>query len=147
MRDIHSDLTAVKLLGPAVLDADANSGWIDLQGYDSAEIVLMIGAGGITFTSTNKVEFVLEHADATDQSDSAAVAVTDLLGVASVTSGIVKALKAAHASAAVYRLGYKGGKRYIRLTADFGGTHSTGTPLAAALLKGHAFDAPAAAQI
>lgn len=146
MRDIHSDLTLVKLLGAAVYSADANSGWVDLQGYDSAEIALSIGVGGITFSGTNKIEFVLEDADATDQSDAAVVTDAGLLGVSGTSSGIIKALTSAHASAAVYRYGYRGGKRYVRLTSDFGGTHGTGTPLAATLIKGNGFSQPEAAQ-
>lgn len=146
MRDIHSDLALVKLLGAAVLSADADSGWIDLQGYDAAEIELSIGAGGITFSGTNKIEFKLEHADATDQSDSAAVADKDLLGVSGTSSGIIKSLVAAHATASVYRFGYKGNKRYLKLTADFSGTHGTGTPMSATLIKSHGFNQPEANQ-
>lgn len=146
MKDIHSDLALVKLLGAAVYSADANSGWIDLQGYAAAEISLSIGAGGITFSGTNKIAFVLEHADAADQSDAAVVTDSDILGVSGTSSGIIKALTAAHDTAAVYRFGYRGDKRYIRLTADFAGTHGTGTPLAADLIKGHGYNQPEAAQ-
>lgn len=31
---------------------------------------------------------------------------------------------------------YIGGKRYLKLLADFGGTHATGTALSATLVKG-----------
>jgi hypothetical protein len=34
----------------------------------------------------------------------------------------------------VYRFGYKGGKRYLKLLADFSGTHGTGTPVAAVVM-------------
>lgn len=146
MEDIHSCLTLTKLLGAAVYSADANSGWVDLQGYDAAEIALSIGVGGITFDATNKISFVLEHADATDQSDAATVTDADLLGVSSTSNGIVKALTAAHAAAAVYRFGYKGGRRYLRFTADFSGTHGTGTPISSTLIKGEAWVGPTANQ-
>ena len=61
----------------------------------------------------------------------------DLLGVSSVTDGIVKSLVAAHATADVTRFGYRGGKRYLKLLADFSGTHGTGTPIAAVVAKGN----------
>lgn len=146
MKDLHSDISLVNLLAAAVYSADANSGWIDLQGYAAVEIALSIGVGGITFDATNKIAFVLEHADATDQSDAAAVTDAALLGVSGTASGVVKTLTAAHAAAAVYRFGYRGDKRYIRLTADFSGTHGTGTPISANLIKAHGFNQPEAAQ-
>lgn len=145
MRDIHSDLTVVSAIGAAVLDADNTPAAIDLQGYDAAEIVLLIGAGGITFTTTNKVEFKLTHSD--DNSTYEAVTVDDMLGLSSVgDGGIIKSLVAAHASAAAYRYGYKGNKRYLKLLADFGGTHSTGTAMAAVVVKGHGYNRPEANQ-
>src|SRR3546814_15078964 len=81
-----------------------------LQGYNAAEVVLSVGIGGITFTTTNKIEFKLTHSD--DDSTYDDVTTDDMLGVTVSGSGIIKALTAAHAAAAVYRVGYRGGKRY-----------------------------------
>jgi len=144
MRDMHSEMTAVVAIGAAVLSADNTPAAIDLQGYDAAEIILMIGAGGITFSGTNKIEFVLTHSD--DNSTYANVADVDMLGVSGISSGIIKSLTAAHASAAAYRFGYKGGKRYLKLLADFSGTHGTGTAIAAVVLKGEGHNQPEANQ-
>jgi hypothetical protein len=145
MKDLHSDITIVSAIGAAALDADNTPAAIDLRGYNSAEIVLAIGVGGITFSGTNKIEFKLTHSD--DDSTYAAVTANDVLGAASVgTGGIIKALTAAHATAGVYRYGYKGGKRYLKLLADFGGTHSAGTPVAAMVIKGDGFNKPEANQ-
>ena len=140
MKDFHSGMLAVSVLPAAVLTADNTPVAIDLQGYDAAELLLSIGAGGITFSGTNKIEFILTHSD--DDSTYTAVADADMLGVSSITSGIIKSLVAAHATGAVYRFGYVGDKRYLKLLADFSGTHGTGTPIAAALLKGSGFDNP-----
>ena len=144
MRDLHSSVAVATLIGAATLAADNTPSSVDLQGFDSAEILLAIGAGGITFSGTNKVEFVLTHSD--DDSTYTAVADADMLGVSSITSGIIKSLTSAHAAAASYRFGYKGGKRYLKLLADFSGTHGTGTPIAAMVLKGDANLKPQAAQ-
>jgi len=65
-----------------------------------------------------------------------------MLGVASITSGIIKSLTSAHAAADVYRFGYVGNKRYLKLLADFSGTHGSGTPIAAMVLKGDGFSNP-----
>ncbi|PWR24566.1 hypothetical protein [Zavarzinia aquatilis] len=145
MKDLHSKIIAVQAIGAAVLAADNTPAAIDLQGYNSAEIVLAIGIGGITFSGTNKIEFKLTHSD--DDSTYDAVEVDDILGADDVgTGGIVKALVAAHAAPAVYRFGYKGGRRHLKLLADFSGTHGTGTPIAAIVLKGNGYNRPEADQ-
>lgn len=143
MKDMHSGISVSTLIGAATLAADNTPAAVDLLGFDAAEILLAIGAGGITFSGTNKVEFVLTHSD--DDSTYSNVATADMLGV-TVSSGIIKSLIAAHASAASYRFGYVGGKRYLKLLADFSGTHGAGTPIAAMVVKGHADLAPQDAQ-
>jgi len=146
MKDMHSGVKVETAIAAATLDADNTPPAVDLQDFNAAEIVLAIGAGGIAFSGSNKIEFKLTHSD--DDSTYTAVDVDDVLGVASVgTGGIVKALTAAHASAASYRFGYVGGKRYIKLMADFSGTHGTGTPIAAVAVLGQPYDAPVADQI
>lgn len=144
MRDIHSCLFAETLLANATYSADSTPVAVDRQGYDAVEILLAIGVGGITFTGTNKVEFVLTHSD--DGSTYSAVTDADVLGVTGISSGIIKSLLVAHAAGASYRFGYVGGKRYLKLLADFSGTHGAGTPLAAIALLGEPHVAPVAAQ-
>jgi hypothetical protein len=143
MQDIHSCVFIDTLIANATYSADTTPAVVDLQGFDAAEIVLALGAGGITFSGTNKIEFVLTHSD--DNSTYSNVADADMLGVTGITSGIIKALTAAQA-AAIVRFGYKGGKRYLKLLADFSGTHGTGTPIGAYVIKGEAFVEPTAAQ-
>ncbi|ORE90201.1 hypothetical protein ATO13_23236 [Stappia sp. 22II-S9-Z10] len=140
MKDFHSAMTAVPAIGPAALSADNTPAAIDLQGYNAAEIILGVGVGGITFSGTNKIEFVVTHSD--DDSAYETVETSDILGAGTVTGGIVKALTSAHAAAAVYRFGYVGGRRYLKILADFSGTHGSGTPVAAVVLKTHGHDTP-----
>jgi hypothetical protein len=135
MKDIHSDMFVTTVIGAAVLDADNTPTAIDLAGYEAAELILSIGAGGITFDATNKIEFVLTHSD--DNVTYTNVTDDDVLGKTGITNGIIKALTAAHASAANYRFGYRGAKRYIKLLADFSGTHGTGTIIGAVAIKSH----------
>ena len=145
MKDLHSGMTALVAIAAATLDDDNTPPTIDLQGYNAAEIVLAIGAGGITFSGTNKIEFKLTHSD--DDSSYEAVTAADVLGVESIgDGGIIKALTSAHAAAAAYRFGYVGNKRYLQLTADFSGTHGTGTPIAAVVMAGQGHDNPQADQ-
>jgi hypothetical protein len=144
MKDIHSNTRRLVAIGNAVLAADNTPANLDLQGYDAAEILLDIGVGGITFTTTNKIEFVLTHSD--DATTFTNVTTDDMLGVTVASGGIIRSLVAAHAAAAVYRYGYKGGRRFLRLLADFSGTHATGTPIAASILLAHGHDDPQANQ-
>lgn len=144
MRDLHSHVEAVDAITPAVRATSNTPVTVDLQGYDGAEILLQVGVGGITFSAANKIEFTLEHSD--DDTTYEAVAASDVLGVSTVSGGILKALTAEHAAASAYRFGYVGGRRYLQLTAVFSGTHGTGTPMAAAVLKAFALSAPVADQ-
>lgn len=145
MKDLHSGMTAVVAIAAAALDADNTPAAIDLQGHQSCELILSIGVGGITFSGTNKIEYKLTHSD--DDSSYTAVTADDMLGLTSVGSGgIIKSLTSAHAAAAAYRFGYVGGKRYLKLLADFSGTHGTATPMSAVAVLGHADNEPLADQ-
>jgi len=149
MRDLASYVAAVTMFGPITLAADNTPAPFDLQGFDSAAILLAVGIGGITFDGSNKIEFVLTHADdngAGSPGIFTPVTAADIYGAdapTTVTGGIVKSLIAAHAAADVTEVGYKGGKRFLKLLADFSGTHGTGTPIAALLVKGDPRNAPA----
>jgi hypothetical protein len=140
MKDLHSKLAIVNAFGPATLTADNTPAAIDLQGFNSAEIELGIGIGGITFDATNKIEVKVTHSD--DNVSYSAVADADMLGVSGISSGIIKSLVAAHAAAETCRYGYKGGKRYLKILADFSGTHGTGTPLYASVIKSNGYNNP-----
>jgi len=136
MRDIHNNIAVAEAIEPKVHTSDNTPAAVDLQGYESAEIALHIGIGGITFSGTNKIEFKLTHSD--DDATYEAVDIDDVEGLSSVgEGGIVESLVAAHAAASITTFGYIGGKRYLKLLADFSGTHGTGTPISAVVIKGN----------
>lgn len=146
MRDTKSNLSPVLAIGPITIAADNTLAAIDLQGFESALLILAVGIGGITFSGVNKIEFKLTHSD--DDATYTDVAITDLLPDAlcptTITTGIVRSLVAAHPAATVQKLGYVGGKRYLKLLADFSGTHGVGTPITAVVVKGAPNLAPVA---
>ncbi|MGI9159862.1 MAG: hypothetical protein ACR2K1_08935 [Saprospiraceae bacterium] len=143
MREQVSQLKAVPLIAAAARTTDSTRLWVDRSGYEAVSILLEIGAGGITFDTTNKVEFVLYESDASDGTGATAVAEADLMGVTgSGATGIVKSLIAAHATGAAYMYGYRGAKRYIGLLADFSGTHGVATPMAASAILGKPRNSP-----
>lgn len=142
MRDLNSRITEVQAIGPAVLTADNTPAALDLQGFNSAVILISVGAGGITFTTANKIEFVVTHSD--DNSTYTNVTDADMQGVTGITNGIVRSLTAAKAAAdtAPTALGYIGAKRYLKVLADFSGTHATGTPISVVLVRGNGMYKP-----
>jgi hypothetical protein len=141
-RDLHDNLASMNLIAPAVLAADNTPISVDLLGFRSAMVMIWVGIGGITFSGTNRVDFVLEHSS--DNLAWSAVAQADVLGATVAGGGIVRSLIAAKAAidAAPTELSYIGGRRYIRLTADFSGTHGAGTPMTAFVIRGDAEQLP-----
>lgn len=139
-RDGTVTLFPIAAIEPATLSADPTAIAVDVRGYQSATIMLSIGVGGITFTGTNKIEFVLTHSD--DGTTYTAVTdddlVKDMLTPATVTNGVVRALTAAHAAATLQKIGYVGGRAYLKLLPDFSGTHGTGTPISATVIRSRA---------
>lgn len=142
MRDLRSRISPAFTIEPQTAAADKTGDEVDLQGFDSAVVELAVGVGGITFSGTNKIEFKLQHGDESDGSDMAAVEAADVEGVTLGTGGIVLALTSAHAAATLTRVGYVGTKRYVRVFADFSGTHGTGTPMSCVVERGHPAVAP-----
>jgi len=136
VKDLANNLIAVQSLAPAVRTADANGTGADLQGFEGAFILFDIGAEGDTLSGSVKIDVKLEESD--DNSSFSAVTSSSAVTDGSVDSNGIWATFDANAEApAVVSIGYVGGKRYIRVVADFTGTHSTGTPVSALIVKGH----------
>ncbi len=131
MRFDQSQLMSAQVILPAAAyNADNTPASADLGTAQSATVLIEVGVGGITFTGTNKIEFVLTHSDEAS-ANFTNVAQADVVGVTGVTNGIVRSLVAAHGTPSVTKVGYVGRKRYLRLLADFSGTHGAATPLSA----------------
>lgn len=109
MEDMHNNIAPKRAISPvSVANTTALVGEIiDRQGYESLEYVIATGSLGdaaATFTA------LLEEGDAANLSDAAAVADADLLGTEALASFIFSD------DDKVFKLGYKGNKRYTRLT-------------------------------
>ncbi|KAB2787783.1 hypothetical protein F9K97_07540 [Brucella anthropi] len=128
MKDGISGLGLVASLVPAVVTATTKGSHADLQGFNSATLIINTGAiaGDGLFSVT------MQESDTTTDSDFTDVAADDLLG----------SLPAALVADTVYRQGYKGTKRYIRAVI----TKTSGTSIAAGaiVVLGHPHDAPVA---
>jgi hypothetical protein len=146
MRDIANNIAADFAIAPATLSADNTPVAVDLKGFDSAAVMIHVGVGGITFTSSNKIEFLLTHSK--DNVTYTAVTADDVRLLtnadASVgTGGIVRSLVAAHAAATTAKVAYVGANRYLKVLADFSGTHGAGTPICVTVIKGNPASTPA----
>jgi len=109
LKDKHNPYDCKRAISPvSVSDNTAQvSQIIDLQGYSSLEFV--IAAGSLADADATFIALV-EHGDAANLSDAAAVPDADLLGLESEASFTFAA------DDRVYKIGYRGIKRYVRLT-------------------------------
>lgn len=110
MQDLHNNIHPVPLFAPkaAVTDNTAQvSSIIDLQGFESCELVLVTG----TLTDADATFTVLvEDGDNASLTDNAAVADTFLIGTEALASFTFAE------DGETRKIGYKGGKRYVRMT-------------------------------
>jgi len=149
MRDLHNNIEVSQLLDPATLtadatDADTTTSSIDLQNYDSAEIIVNVGESGDTLSGTVKWDFALY--ESADNTTFTAVADADLLtrgnSITTTTNGIFATVDATDEDDAVYKVGYVGSKRYVHVNIDPTGAHSNGTPLSVTGVRGNPNNAP-----
>lgn len=140
MIDKSKDLIVGALIPAGVYNADNTPAAVQIDNAKDATIVIEVGAGGITFNATNKIEFKLTASD--DGENYAAVADGEVVGVTVGTGGVIKSLIAAKAAQSVDVLGYVGTAKYLKLLADFSGTHATGTAIAAYVVQGEAYLKP-----
>jgi len=145
---IYDGKSGIKIdesLNAIVKDADTNCTGVDSQGFSSVTHVVNVGAPGITFSTTHKVEIELEHSDDnvtfTDVTSN-----TDVVGGTVGTNGLWQTIDADGDCNAVYAIGYVGGKRYSRVVLNFSGTHGTGTIFGVTGVKGRPLSGPTASQ-
>ena len=140
MQDLANNIKLMQSLAPAARDADANWTGVDTQGYENVAIVVDSGAEGITLSGTNKIEFELEHSD--DDSTYTDCESADDKGTI-VSYGLFLTLEANGETPQISEIEYIGSKRYVRVVANFSGTHGTATPCSAFVILGKPRHAPA----
>ena len=120
MKDLKNNIEPALSLNPAARTASANGTAVDLQGYESA--LVLVHCGAITDgTHTPSVE----HSDASG-SGYAAVAAADLIGsLAACTANGIQSVR------------YIGSKRYIRVVLTVAGSPVTGAIVEAMVARGH----------
>jgi len=146
MKDLYSKITAVAAIAPVnVLDATVPATLeIDLKGYNSA--VVIINHGAKVAGDTGTLDFTMTHADDDGTGSAGAyanVAAADVLGV-TPTSGVILNLAAAAVAAGITKVGYVGGKRFLKIAITESDSNATGTICDIIVVKGDPEVAPAA---
>ncbi|MBB3743726.1 hypothetical protein FHX10_003225 [Rhizobium sp. BK591] len=125
-KDLYNNIGIVQAVAPQVLTATNTSSGVDLAGFESATVVISTGAIVASGNFTPKLQ------DSADNSTFADVAAADLMG----------SFPSALAATTVYKVGYKGSKRYVRSVL----TQNSGTSIAASvdIVRAHARSKPVA---
>ena len=143
--DGKSGIAIDESLNAIVKDADTNCTGVDSKGFSSVTHVVNVGANGITFSTTNKVEIELEESDDnvtfTDVTSN-----TSVVGGTVGTNGLWQTIDADGDCNAVYAIGYVGGKRYSRVVLNFSGTHGANTIFGVVGVKGRPLSGPTSSQ-
>lgn len=128
MEDLHSNIGVVQAIAPDDIAATTTGAALDLLGFDSAAVVINTGA----ITTGGNYTAKLQESDTTTGGDFTDVAAAQLQGT----------LPASLAADSVYKQGYLGFKRYLRVVI----TKNSGTSIfaGAVLVKGDPFEAPVA---
>lgn len=148
--DLHNNIKASRGISPAAAVTDNTafvSQILDTAGFDSAEFVGQLGAvadADVTFT------VLVEHGDAANLSDAAAVADEHLLGTEAGTVTAGAAVSGAAPGFAddnkTFKIGYVGPKRYVRVTIT-PANNSGNIFLAGIWLQGHPRVKPQSTQV
>lgn len=138
MKDLYNNIEIVSVLDPIAVSATATYTDMDLQGFNSACLVINCGLdAGTGLGASHKFVGVLY--DSANGTDYAVVETADMLDL-TVTSGTVLTIDAVGEDNSIYKLGYVGGKRYLQLVITVTGTVSM--PMSIELVKGNPEIAP-----
>lgn len=128
MRDMVTDIITTVPLVPAVQSATIASSEVDLKGCGSVTFLIPTGA----IASAGNFTPVLEETDDPGDSPPSWAEVDN--------EYVIGAIPTVLAASSIYRFGYSGGRRYIRVRL----VKNSGTSIAAAVIavKGHVALAP-----
>ena len=141
LRDLYSNVGPVQLLKPATYTSDQNSASVDLQNFNSCVLGAMVGASGDTLSGSVYILLELEESDDNSTwSDCADASLS--AAVSGLNTGTFAKIDDAAEDEAMYFVGYKGNKRYVRVVLNVVGTHTNGTPAGLFAIKGDAEKLP-----
>ena len=128
MRDMKNNMDAVNSLDPNNYTATVNGTGVDVRDFDGALVVF--SAGTVDVGNADEV-YTPSIEESDDNSAYNAVASADMEGTLSNLT-----------ANSIQRVGYKGGKRYVRATLTISGT-TPAVQAAAWVVRGMAHQSPA----
>ncbi len=141
-RDTLSPIAIEKCNANAVKTADENGSSIDRSLWETVGFQIHVGESGDTLSGSVYIDLVLQESD--DDSAWSDVSGDDMVVPAStvhagyqstISNGIFAVIDAAADDDAIFRVQYRGTKRYVRVQVDVTGTHTNGTPIAISAIK------------
>lgn len=143
-KDLRSHIDVENALSPVLSAASTDH---NCTPYDRGaspfcervEHVVHVGVSGDTLSGSVKLDVILQHGDAADFGDMAAVTDANHVqgSMATIASGIVATIDDAAEDDVIVKIGYKGPKRYSRIVLTKTGTHTNGIPLSALNIGHH----------
>lgn len=145
LHDIVNNIAVEQCLAPQTIQGSAlDSGNIDMQGYETLAVVLAVGNITDTLDASNRIDVKIEHADddgAGSPASYAACTDEDVLNATGLSSGQFLSLDADAKESKRHVIGYRGGKRFVKVTAT-PVSIATGGPVTMIALKGNKGQAP-----
>lgn len=130
IKDVKNNLKLVSSLLPALRTGDANGSGVDTQDSIGVALVAHIGLSGDTLSGSVKIEMEVEHSE--DNSSWSDCADADIdAAVTGTNTGTFAVIDAAADDEQIYKCNYIGSKRYVRVVANYTGTHTNGCPVEA----------------
>ena len=138
MQDLSNNINPAVSILNAVKTAAGNGTGVDLQGYERATVLVDVGAEGDTLSGSVYFEVSLEESD--DNSTFTDVAQAGITDGTIAAGGIFLKLDGTangnpDTAGGVFRVEYVGNSRYIRVVLAKTGTHSSGTPIGAMVVR------------
>ncbi len=145
MHDLINTLSFTQSLMPQTIQAAAlDSGTIDMQGCDTLAVCILVGNIADTLDASHRIDVKIEQADddGTGAPGSyAACTDDDVLNFSGLAAGKFLSIDASGKEQKRHVIGYRGGKRFVKVTAT-PVSLATGGPIAMLTLKGALHVAP-----
>lgn len=131
IKDVKNKLDIKTTVLPqlAIGTTDLTGSAVDTQGAVGVGLVAHVGTSGDTLSGSVKLEFEVQHSDASG-SGFAACADADIdAAVTGTNTGTFAVVDDGAEDALVYKCNYIGNKRYVKVLVNLTGTHTVGTPV------------------
>ena len=145
MKDLYNNIDVAQSIAPVVGQSGSapTAVEVDLAGCNAAVFLISTGVEGSSLSGSNYWTWTMEHADddGTGVAGSYAnVAAADVQGV-TPSSGVVLTIDADAETPQITKIGYVGGKRFVKITTAETGT-APDLPQEVIVVKGALLDAP-----